>query len=239
MKLGNDIELENSFTFDNPKVVQKFEEHVRQSVPCYDIFHSLISKLSKYFVKDNCTIVDVGCSVGNLIKLINYNIGNDSIQYYGIDCSKDMIDKANNDNYSDNVSFIHSRIEDIDFKNEKFNGLSVVISMLCLQFMSIEDRATTIKNIYNALPMGGAFILVEKVLDDNCEISDIYNRQYHQYKLENDFTPEEVLNKEKSLIGFMRPIPLSDNMKMLHDTGFAKTSIFFKYLGFVGILGVK
>lgn len=237
--VGNKIELCGKFDFTNKSVVENFDNHVKQSVPCYDLFQSYISKLSRYFMCYGNVVVDIGCSTGTLLQKMSKDINDINVEFYGIDCSEEMIKKAKENNYSSHINFINDKVQNIDFNNDIFNGLCVVSSMLCLQFLSIEQREIIVKKVYDALPKGGAFFLVEKVLDDNIEISDTYTKQYYQYKLDSGFTAEEIMLKDKSLIGFMHPLPLSKNIEILTKSGFSSTSIFFKCMNFVGILGVK
>jgi hypothetical protein len=54
----------------NETLVGSFDEHVRKSVPLYDVFHKSILELSKYFIRPNTDIIDVGTSTGHFINSI-------------------------------------------------------------------------------------------------------------------------------------------------------------------------
>lgn len=55
------------FSFDT---VKDFDNHISSSILGYDLLHSLILNISTFFIKDNCTIVDLGCTSGKLINTI-------------------------------------------------------------------------------------------------------------------------------------------------------------------------
>ena len=80
----------NNWTF-NSKVVKVFDEHVRNSVPLYDLFQKEIASMSVYFSQKNSNIIDIGTSTGSLISLLmNYN-SHRNVNFIGIDVEPDMI----------------------------------------------------------------------------------------------------------------------------------------------------
>ena len=64
---------------------------------------------------------------------------------------------------------------------------------------------------------------------------------YLQYidKLENDFTPHEILSKSLSLAGKMEPFSDLGNKKILNEAGFNDIEIIFKHINFQGYLCIK
>ena len=58
-----------NWRFDE-SIVKDFDEHVRKSVPFYDVFHETILELSKYFIRPNTDIIDIGTSTGYFINSI-------------------------------------------------------------------------------------------------------------------------------------------------------------------------
>ena len=71
MDTGDKISTKKSnFSFGG-KTPQYFDQHVKKSVPLYDIGQDIICKLSSFFISKNCNIYDLGCSTGTLIKKID------------------------------------------------------------------------------------------------------------------------------------------------------------------------
>ena len=60
------------FTFAHRE--EGFDEHIEQSIRGYSNLLEDVISLSRYFVEDDTTIVDIGCSTGKLTKaMIEYN----------------------------------------------------------------------------------------------------------------------------------------------------------------------
>ena len=96
----------------------------------------------------------------------------------------------------------------------------------------------TIK-IYNSLNEGGAFVWFEKVLCEFPKFQDIFNSLYIEFKLDNDFTSEEIMNKTRSLYGVLNSYTTKDNFEMLISAGFKSNTVIMKNLCFEGYLCVK
>ena len=92
--------------------------------------------------------------------------------------------------------------------------------------------------IYNQMNIGGCLFIVEKVRTPNVEIHDIYNDLYYDFK-RNSFNGEEILNKNKSLRGVMKPLTLCDNFEILKNAGFEHIDVFMKINNFAGIMAIK
>lgn len=82
-------------------------------------------------------------------------------------------------------------------------------------------------------------MLVEKVIDSNTEINNMYVQQYHNFKEDNGLTAQNIVDKDKSLVGVMRPLTIQDNMNLLRRAGFNTMSVFFTYYNFIGIIATK
>ena len=89
----NLINFSNSWKFDR-NVSKNFDQHVIQSIPFYKEFNSAIVSLSEFYMKENSTIYDLGCSTGNITTgLINLNLSH-SLSIYAIDREASMLDIA-------------------------------------------------------------------------------------------------------------------------------------------------
>lgn len=224
----------SSWEFDD-KISDIFDNHVIQSVPSYEQIQNIVSHISDFFIEKNGVVYDLGCSTGETIQRINMRHFEKKINFIGIDNSKAMIDKAKEKNkFYDNIKFENNSISNYDFESDT----NLVISILTLQFLNIEQREQVIKNIYNSLSKGGAFLFVEKVYSSYSQTQDIYTQIYHDYKEEHGLLPDDIRNKDKSLRGVLVPLSLEDNIKMLEKLNF-KVEVFFKYLNFTGFLAIK
>lgn len=229
-----DMGLSN-FKF-NKDMANIFDSHVRKSVPMYEEFHKIISSMSNWFVREGTNIYDLGCSTGEFINNL-YNIHKSkNIKIIGVDSSEDMVEKATNRFSNIDKIEIYNR----DLTRDSFiNNSTFVASILTLQFVDQFKRQEIINNIYNGLNKGGAFILVEKVMCDTSLLNDIYSGIYNDFKDNQGFTSEEIINKSQSIRGVMQPLTLEDNMSMLRNANFSKIETFFRWCNFIGIVAVK
>lgn len=215
----------------NKEMVNNFDDHVKKSVPLYEEFHKDIINMSVYFSQKNTKIIDIGTSTGVLLNDL-YNINKHrNMECIGIDIEKDMIEECNN-RYN-NLKFEVCDALDFDYTNS-----SIITSVLTLQFINKKERKEIIKKIHNEMNEDGSLFIVEKVKNNIPDVHDIYNDIYYDFKRDN-LTDEDVLDKNVSLRGVMKPLTLQDNIQILKNAGFNKIDVFMKYNNFVGLLAIK
>ena len=215
----------------NKDTVKVFDKHIENSVPLYKEFHKNIVNMSVYFAQRDTKIVDIGSSTGVLTyDLFKINQSR-NITVIGLDIEKDMIAESSV-RYPD-INFKNINALDFDYTNS-----SVITIVLTLQFLSKSDRKLLLQKIYNEMNVGGAIFIVEKVRTSNLEIHDIYNDMYYDFK-RNNFNDTDILDKNISLRGIMKPLTLDENLNILKEVGFLEYEIFLKYNNFVGIMAIK
>ena len=236
--VGNKINIvNNKWSFSNQDVVENFSSHIRHSIPFYDTGHHLIVKLSDYFIRDSkeeIAAYDLGCSNGELTyRLAYYHRNIKNIKWFGIDCEAKMIQQSKKKKLK-NLDYVVSDIATYEFFRSNF-----FVCYYVLQFMSFEDRLKLLKSIYNCLEPGGAVVIFEKVLSSSSKIQEMISSIYVEYKLENNYMPDEIIKKEKSLRGVLNSWSSEEYQKLLSDIGFKKQETIMKYLCFEGILAIK
>ena len=239
-KTGDNISSDNANWKFSGEMVNEFESHVLKSVPIYNRGHELILKLSDYFIKDDSTIYDIGCSTGKLlINLIEHNKNKINSKYIGIDLEKDMINFANKQQEkfkinSKKLSFINDDAVTFNLGNSDY-----IISFFSIQFIHPKHRQTVIDKIYKSLNWGGAFLFFEKVRYNDARFQDIFTTLYNDYKLDMGYTPEEIINKTRSLKGVMEPFSTKGNIDMLERAGFVDITTVVTDICFKGFLAIK
>lgn len=222
---------EYAWTFEEESVVKEFDKHIRQSIPMYDTFHKMIRNMSRYAIQDNSKVVDIGCSTGYLLKELQGVSNKNNVEFIGLDTSAYMIEFCKK-NHKGN--FINTNATDFDF-----TGSSFITSVLCLQFCKKEDRRRIVESIYRGLKEDGMFVVVEKVKTQTVDVHDMYNDLYYDFKREQGLTDKEIIDKNVSLRGIMKPMTMEENLDLLREVGFKKNDVFFKYNNFMGIVAVK
>tara|TARA_R100000781_G_C4031502_1_gene110761 strand:+ start:81 stop:716 length:636 start_codon:yes stop_codon:yes gene_type:complete len=203
--------------------IKNFDEHIEKSIPNYNNLINCVLSMSEYFITKDTIIYDLGCSTGKFLKLIKYNnlkIGYDESKLLPI--------------YDDKIEF---KNVDLNY-NFEIKNASIVYSIFTMQFLNRNARKNFLKTIYNGLNNGGAFILCEKIYQENGQLQEILAFSHYDYKRKN-FKSEEILSKEFDLRHIMKPNTLSENIKLLEEVGFKKITQFWQSYNFIGLIAVK
>ncbi|MGA7936475.1 MAG: methyltransferase domain-containing protein [Kovacikia sp.] len=220
----------------NADVAKSFDAHVSKSVPYYAETHQLAIEVSDWFVHDGCTVYDIGCSTGTLIGDLARRHVSKKITYIGLDSSKPMLEQArkNLDGYA-RIELLEADALDYHFGTD----LAMVYSLYTMQFIDPQRRLEFCQKVYNSLSRRGAFVLVEKVLDIDPVLTDIFTHLHWAKKEEMGFDVTEIYAKAQALRGVLVPFTSEENFQMLVESGFSRVSTFFKWCNFCGIIAVK
>ncbi|MDD3021941.1 MAG: methyltransferase domain-containing protein [Alphaproteobacteria bacterium] len=233
--VGDSIVTENAGWTFGGKVAESFDGHVAKSVPLYNEGHDLVCKLSDYFLNDSSIAYEIGTSTGVLLgKLVDHN-KNKKVSWVGIDCEENMIAKAK-EKLADNPNV---QLEVADINLYDFEKSDLIVSYYCLQFVRPKYRQELFKKIYDSLNWGGALILFEKVRGPDARFQDIFTTLYSDYKLDQGYSPSEIVGKTRSLKGVLEPFSTQGNIDMLKRAGFVDIVTVMKYLSFEGFLAIK
>lgn len=223
----------SSWSFEG--IADKFVEHAIRSIPGYSAGHNLIVQYSDFFCSRPTTVVDIGSSTGLLLeKIAKRHSNKPDLQMLGVEQIEDMHGYALKNTTDSRISFIHDNIENITFPTS-----NLVISYYTMQFISPAVRQATFQRIYDSLDWGGAFILFEKVRGADARFQDYASQIYTEFKIENEFKEEEIINKSQSLKGVMEPFSTAGNYDLLKRAGFVDTTTIFKWVCFEGFLAIK
>ena len=225
----------DKWQFDE-EVTAVFDDMLERSIPDYYNMRELVHKLTKKYARPNTVILDLGCSTGGAIKKSINELPNNF--FIGIEVSEPMRQKAKE---------IFKGIDRVAILNHDLrNGLpkigekvSVILSVLTIQFTPIEYRLNIIKDVYKTLSDGGVFIFVEKVLGETAEIDNTLVELYYDLKGENGYTHEKIQKKRKALEGVLVPVTSSWNIELLRKSGFQNIDCFWRNLNFAGYIAIK
>ena len=209
------------FSFDT---IENFDEHIAQSIPNYHKLEEAISDVSRYFLREDTAVIDLGCSTGKLLESIPFDGDK-----YGIDMSSHLLPASH-----DRTVFVKKDIR--AFK--EFPPACLVMSIFTLQFIPLEDRKPVIDAIYGSLIEGGAFIWAEKVHEEDGLLEQIQTGAYYDYKRKS-FTAEEILNKERDIRGMMRTQTTDWNVNKILEAGFSTSTLIWKFFNFECHLAIK
>jgi len=223
----------SSWSFEK-NVPKKFSYHIKQSVPFYQEGHNIICNISDFFLKKNSYVYDIGSSTGTLLNKLANRHNNKKINFYGIETVKEMIIQSKVENKNNKIKYINKDIKKIFLKKS-----DLIISYYTIQFIDPKYRQQVLDKIYKTLNWGGAFLMFEKIRASDARFQDIYTQIYNDFKLNQDFTEKEIINKSRSLKGILEPFSDYGNMGLLKRSGFSDIIPVFQWFCFKGYLAIK
>jgi tRNA (cmo5U34)-methyltransferase len=225
------------FKFDST-VANVFDDMVNRSVPFYGEMQRMIAEQAADYTRLKTNVYDLGCATGTTLIGMNTTI-DPRIPFIGLDDSAKMLKKC------------HQKLTEAQFKRPfelkvadlntviDLTNASVVILCLTLQFIRPINRARLLKNIFNGLNKGGVLILTEKILAENTTPNRDFIKYYYNHKRRNNYSEMEISQKREALENILIPYKLSENITLLHETGFKHCEVFFKWYNFSGLIAVK
>ncbi len=236
MGVGQKISAENAGWTFGDDVPDTFVDHIKLSVPLYETGHDLICQVSDFFVKDDSVVYEIGTSTGELLrKLAGHNPGKPGTKWVGVDVEEAMI-KAAIEHCKDmpSISILHDDARIMDMEKSDF-----IVSYYTMQFVPPRHRQELFDKIYETLNWGGAFVFFEKVRGPDARFQDIVSQLYNEFKVNNGFTSDEIVEKSRSLKGVLEPFSTQANHDLLTRAGFKDFTTIQKYLCFEGFLAIK
>jgi len=232
---GEGIEAENANWSFSGETVKSFDSHVEKSVPLYHEGHDMICRLSDFFLPQDSLCYELGTSTGTLLERLGERHKNRTVKFVGLDCEEDMINKA-----SVKLAELENiHVETADILNYEFEKADLIVAYYTMQFIQPRFRQEIFNKIYESLNWGGAFILFEKIRGDDARFQDIWTSIYSDYKLEQGYSPDEIVTKSRSLKGVLEPFSSQGNFDLLQRAGFEDTAIVMRYVPFSGFLAIK
>lgn len=227
----------SSFDFDED-VAAVFDDMLQRSIPFYPEIQNMIADLADALLPQQCTVFDLGCSTGTTIALLAKRLDRGSVDFIGVDSSAPMLEKAKN-NLAKLQPVCVELIEHDLNKGMAIKNADLVVMNLVLQFIQPENRARLLRNIFEGLNASGALILVEKIVAEDESMNNVFIDAYHSFKKRNLYTDQEIAAKRKALENRLIPNRMSDNQKLLRQTGFARIEVFFQWFNFCGLIAIK
>jgi tRNA (cmo5U34)-methyltransferase len=219
-----------------------FDNHIEKSIRGYNYLHDDIINLSRYYVEDWTNVVDIGSSTGKTIEAMA--IQNEhfapSATYVGVELAEGfrVEMEARFTLLRESLPETFFEFEFGDIREYLFDNCSLVTSLFTLQFMPPKDRENVIRNIYNGLNEGGAFIFAEKTVAETGRFQDMFTFTYYDYKRKN-FTEKDIMQKEVTLRNMLKPNTWAEIEDMLRSAGFKKVQPFWQNFLFVGAIAIK
>jgi 2-polyprenyl-3-methyl-5-hydroxy-6-metoxy-1,4-benzoquinol methylase len=214
------MQLNNSW---NSKTIQKqlLETRTKYS----DLYRGEKYLISK-FIKNNDSVLDIGCGQGGLFKILNKKYKN--ISYTGIDFNKNMIEFAKS-NYSEAKFYYSIKNDYMKFFKKKFDVV-IVFGILHL-------NSNWRKILINASKVARRAIIFDHRIELEKNIKKNFYLDLDFINKNKKFRIDYFLLKKNSLENFLELNMKKFNLKKLYYNGYAskfsniKNKITFANLG--------
>lgn len=218
--------MNKEFSFDT---MEEFDKHISSSIPAFNHLQDFIVSISRYFIKDNSTVVDLGCSTGLLLRRLSKEV-NSKAQMLGIDISSSILDK---NNLPENILLISGDITSIYSPNgnrfEEEPDLAFLI--FTLQFIDPSSRLSLLKNLRSSMKPRAGLIIAEKIYTPTGREEEIISMAHYDYK-RGFFSGDEILEKQLTLRRIMTPLTEEENVKLFNSSGFYNITPIWQSLNF-------
>lgn len=200
------MNIPEHWTFHSPEVANRFEEHVREQLPWYDMVTDAVAYIVRNYLTQHQRVVDIGASTGNMIdKLMPLLIERDAYAT-AIDTSEPMVDIL----VERFKNHMNVTVEYEDALRCPLEMAQVHIMFLTMMFIPVHQRETLIKRVLEKTHKGGVIIIVDKVADHSGYFATVLKRLGMHWKINQGAKLEDVARKEMSLAGVQ--IPLDPSM---------------------------
>jgi len=221
----------------NAEVAQVFDDMLDRSIPLYRECRDLAVQFCLRYVKPRTCIYDLGCSAGAFLEELTREIPSGlPVEVVGVDNSKPMLERARKRLEGKSVKLEEADLAD---KSLSLKTASVVVLNYTLQFVPPAKRLHLIQKINSALTDEGRLIVIEKVKGEHSESDAVFIELYHQFKRKMGYSALEISRKRDALEDVLISWTLTENIELLHQAGFAKVEIFFKWNNFAGLIAQK
>ena len=194
--MKSSLEIPKDWTFRSRAVAKHFDQHVRESLPWYDLATNAVAHFGRHYIPTGGRVYDIGCSTGNIGNALKETMDQRNARFTAIEQSAEMAAK-----YEGPPSLVVADAIAYDFAPFDF-----AVSFLTFMFLPVNHRASFLRRLISLTKSGGALIIVDKVQMPPGYVGTALSRFTLQQKLAAGAKPEAILQKELSLAGYQRPL---------------------------------
>lgn len=190
------LEIPKDWTFKDKNVSDNFDNHVRESLPWYDMVTGFVAHFARHYIPHGGLVYDIGASTGNIGKAIFDTLDSRKARFFAIEESREMAL-----NYEG-----PQRLVIADALNYSFEPYDFATCFLVVMFLPISKRFNFIRKLKKNLNPGGALIIVDKTEAPKGYLGTTFSRLTMSQKVNSGIESNDIIKKELSLAGYQRPI---------------------------------
>jgi len=194
--------IPGNWTFKDPEVAKRFDSHVRETLPWYDLATHGTAHLIKAYAPEKGRIYDIGASTGNIGRSIAETVETRRIDLIGIESAREMQEM-----YKAPGKLLIA--DALDYEYENFD---IAVLFLTLMFIPVNSRETLLNKLHKRLNPGGAIIIVDKIPLASGYLGSTIHRWTMKQKQIGGITLNEIAEKELSLVGVQRPVDVETHL---------------------------
>lgn len=196
--------LLGGWSFDE---LDDFDAHVRGQLPWYTFATAMVAHFAAHYLPAGGTVIDVGCSTGNIGRALAPLLIQREARLIGIDNSGPMLEA-----YDAPGVRVLGDVRDFQFGAE---GPDVIVCFLALMFVPPDERLRLIARMKTALRPGGALIVFDKGEPLPGYLGIATMRLAMAAKTWTGQPWHEIAEKELSLAGVQRPMSVRETAGMV------------------------
>lgn len=199
-KLTDDrMRVPSEWTFRDIDVAAKFDRHVREQLPWYDLVSGATAHFARHYIPEFGVVYDIGASTGNFGKLIEPALVARRAKLIPIEAAEEMAKMY--------VGPQRENLKIADATAFPFEEFDLAVCFLTIMFFPPAVRRKWIGELLGMCRVGGAVIIVDKLENPGGYFGTALHRLTIAGKKSTGTPAEEIIAKELSLPGAQRPLP--------------------------------
>jgi tRNA (cmo5U34)-methyltransferase len=194
--MKSSLEIPKHWTFRSRAVARHFEQHVRESLPFYDLATNAVAHFGRHYIPSGGRVYDIGASTGNIGNALAETLKQRNARFSAIEESQEMADQ-----YEGPPQLVVA-----DAVRHDFEPFDFAVCFLVFMFLPVATRGSFLRRLQSLTKPGGALLILDKVQMPPGYVGTAFSRLTLQQKLAVGAEPSAILQKELSLAGYQRPL---------------------------------
>jgi tRNA (cmo5U34)-methyltransferase len=198
VKTAPPLEIHRDWSFEYGAIAERFDRHVREQLPFYDLATDLLAVIARHYVPRRGLVYDVGASTGNVGRAIAPVLDDRCAKLIPVEASAEMAAAYAGPQRGNLVI-----ADALDFDFQPFD---LMVCFLTLMFFPVAARRQWLDRVRSLIKPGGALVIVDKLEPGAGYAATVLWRMILSAKVAAAVDPGELIAKELSLGGVQRPL---------------------------------
>lgn len=216
-----------------PMSAVEYDKEIGHTIPYYEEFHRQTIDVIRNMGFRKVNWLDLGCGTGMLVHKAKKIFS--EAQFVLADPSKEMLEKARQNNPDIKARYVAGGSESMNFHRE----FQVVTAIQSHHYMYPEVRKQATWNVYQALCEGGIYITFENVIPFADEVKELELRRWGKYQQEHGKTKEEAESHIARCGVNYFPLTMEQHIELLKAAGFKWIHVFWYSYMQAGLYAIK